>query len=38
MNIIVETEATIDEVTEALNDAGIICYVYLPEEVIGGNE
>ena len=31
-NIIVETEATIEEVTEALNDAGIVCYVYTKEE------
>ena len=30
--IIVETEANIDEITEALNDAGIHCFIYIKEE------
>ncbi len=31
-DIIVETEANIDEVTKALDDAGIVCFVYTKEE------
>ena len=30
--IIVETETNIDEITEALNDAGIHCFIYIKEE------
>ena len=30
--IIVETEANIDEITEALNNAGIHCFIYIKEE------
>ena len=29
--IIVETEASIDEVTQALDDAGIKCFIYTEE-------
>ena len=32
MNIVVETDASIEEVTEALNDAGIVCYIYKEED------
>ncbi len=30
--IIVETEANIDEITEALNNAGIHCFIYIKEQ------
>tara|TARA_B100002019_G_scaffold253745_1_gene235465 strand:+ start:65 stop:169 length:105 start_codon:yes stop_codon:yes gene_type:complete len=30
--IIVETEANIDEITEALNNAGIYCFIYIKEQ------
>ena len=30
--IIVETEADIDKITQALNDAGIHCFIYIKEQ------
>ena len=34
-DIIVETEASIEQITEALNDAGIECFIYVaPPHVV----
>ncbi len=31
-DIIIETEASLEQVTEALNDAGIKCFIYIKTE------
>ncbi len=30
-NLIIETETSIDEITQILNEAGIVCYIYTNE-------